>query len=178
MVAKSFPRKRVPTKNFHLNFWCSQNNFLKNGSLPKIFNLKFFGRKFFYGRKIISSKTGPNKNFDKYFLAEDLIMVGKSFPRKRVPTKNFHQKFCLWSQNQFLENGSLQNFIINIFLENGSYQKFSLKIYNRTFFYGRKIISSKTGPYQKFSSKFFLLKIFYGRKIISSKTGPYQKFST
>jgi len=121
LVAKSFPRKRVP---------------------PKIF-IKTFGSKIFYGCKIISSKTGPYQKFSskifwskivlwsqkhflengsipkifiKNFFEENFFMVAKSFPRKRVTTNNFHQQFCI-----------------------------------REFFYGRKIISSKTGPYQKFS---------------------------
>jgi len=116
IVAKSFPRKRVPTKNFQKyflgeNFLWSENHFLENGSLAKKFRQKC------YGRKIISSKTGPYQNFSTTIYGRKIFMVEKSFPRKRVTTNNF-QQFC-----------------------------------GREFFYGRKIISSKTGPYQKFSSQ-------------------------
>jgi hypothetical protein len=113
-------------------------------------------------------------------------MVAKSFPRKRVPTKNFSSKMFFRSQNNFLENGSLPKILINNFLvenyfkvakitcsKSGPYQKFSSK-----FFYSRKIISSKTGPYQKFSSNILRLKIFYRRKIVSLKWIPTKKFSS
>ena len=95
-------------------------------------------------------------------------MVAKSFPRKQVPTKNFHQIFLVENflrlQNHFLGN----RFDPKIFIKN-----FFSKI-----FYYCKIISSKTGLNQKFSSTFFWSIIFYGCKIISSKTGFNQKSST
>ena len=140
MVAKSFPRKQVPTKNFHQiylveTFLQSQNHFLENRFLLKTF-IKFFWSKFF--------------------------MVAKSFPRKQVPTKNFHQ---IWSKIVYGRK------IISS--KTGSYQKFS-ENFLVEIFYGRKIHSSKTGSHQKSSSKIFWLKNCYGRKIISSKIGSYQ----
>ena len=146
MVAKSFPRNQVRTKNFHQiflveNFLWSQNHFLQNKYLLKIF-IKFFWSKIFYCRKIISSKTGPTKNFHQLFLVENFygrkiissktscyfkfslnlfgrkfFMVAKSFPRKQVPTENVHQIFLvenfLWSQNHFLENRFLLKILSN-----------------------------------------------------------------
>jgi hypothetical protein len=64
MVGKSFPRKHVPTKNFHQKFvgrkffLLLQNNFLKNRFL-KNFHQKYFGR--------------------------IVLMVAKSFPQKQFP---------------------------------------------------------------------------------------------
>ena len=86
--AKSFPQKQVPTKifiKFHLveNFLWLQNHFLENRFIPK-FSLKLFGSKIF--------------------------LVGKSFPRKQVPTKKYQniltETFQL--QNHFFENRLLQ----------------------------------------------------------------------
>ena len=142
MVAKSFPRKQVPTKNFNQIFlvenclW-SQNHFLENRYLLKIV-IKFFGRKFFMVAKSFPPKQVPIKNVHQIFLVENfLLSQNHLFPRKQVPTKNFHQisldENCLWSQNHFLEN----RFILKIYM----------KFFRSKIFYGRKLISSKTGSY-------------------------------
>ena len=138
MVAKSFLRKQVPTKNFHQkcfgrNFVWSQNHFLENRFLPKIFINNFLVETF-YGRKIISSKTGSYQKFSSKIFWSKIFMVAKLFPRKQVPTKNVHQIFFgrkfLRSQNLSLEN----RFLPKIFINNSL-----VKI-----FCSRKIISSKT----------------------------------
>ena len=153
IVAKSFPRKQVPTKNFHEiclveNFLWSQNHFLENRFLLKMFIkfiwskiflwsqnhflenrfilkifIKFFWSKIFYGRKINSSKIGSYQQFLPNCLLENFFMVAKSFPWKQVPTNKFYQNFsvekCLWLQNHFLEYRFLPNiFIKTLLVEN------------------------------------------------------------
>jgi hypothetical protein len=111
MVAKSFPPKQVPTKNFHQiflveTFLWSESHFLENRFLPKIIN--FFWSKIFYGRKIISSKTGSYLKVLLKLFWSKICMDAKSCPRQQVPTNNFHEicfvENVLWSQNHFLGN--------------------------------------------------------------------------
>ena len=99
----------------------------------------------------------PTKNFHKLFLYK-FFMVAKSIPRKQFLTKNFNETFCgryffLWLQNHFLENRILTKIFI-------------------MFFCGKFIIVSKS-----YSRNFFLTNIFYGCKIGSSKTDSYQNIS-
>jgi hypothetical protein len=164
MVVKPFPRKQVPTKNFHQyflveNFLWLQNHSLENRFLPRIFIENFLVGKFFYDCKIISSKTGSYQKFSSVIFCRTFFIVAKSFPRKQVPTNNFHQKFLvqtfLWSK------------IISS--KTGSYQTFSSKSFWSKNFYGCKIISSKTGSYHKFSSVFFGRKFFMVAKSFPRK---------
>ena len=126
------------------NFLLFQHNFLEQ-VCTKHFLQKMFGRNF-YVCKIISSKTGYYLNFSSNIFGRKFFVVAKSFPRKQVCTKTFHQHFLVETflnlQNNFLENKFEPKVFIN---------KFRLKI-----FYICKIISSKTGLNQKFWSKFFL----------------------
>ena len=86
MVAKSFPRKQVWTKNFHKNF---------------------FGRKFFMVAKKFPTKQVWTKNFHKKFFDR------KIFGSYLIPRKWFyHHKHCgpkmideyFWFVNGFREN--------------------------------------------------------------------------
>jgi len=74
------------------NFLWLQNHFLGNRFPSKIFMETFFVENW-YRCKIISSKTGycKKKNHKKNVWWK----IAKSFPRKQVPTKNFHQKFLV-----------------------------------------------------------------------------------
>jgi len=72
LVAKSFPRKQHPAKNFHK---------------------KFFGLKFFMVPKSFPPKHVPTKNFHQKYFDRKILMVSKSFPRKQVPTKTFNKNF-------------------------------------------------------------------------------------
>ena len=128
MVAKSFPRKRVRTKNF-------QQLFIKN---------------IFHGRKIISSKKCPYQKFSlkifwsiifcRIFLwSQNHFLENGSVQKSFI--KNFLFKNFFWSKNHFLENGYvpkilLKNFFVenffwsqDHFLENGSV----IKIFNKRF---------------------------------------------
>ena len=71
-------------------------------------------------------------------------MFAKSFPRKQILTKHFHETFlvenCLWLQNDFLENRFEPKIIKEILVEN---------------FFRCTMISSKTDLNQIFPSKFF-----------------------
>ena len=78
MVPKTFPRKQVPTKNFHQ---------------------KPFGRKFFILAKSFPRKQVPTKNLQQTFILRQFLMVTKSFPQKKFPTKNFQLFF---GQNFFM----------------------------------------------------------------------------
>ena len=49
----------------------------------------------FYGCKFISSKTGLNRKFNTKLFGRKFVMVAKSFPRKMVLPKNFHQTFLV-----------------------------------------------------------------------------------
>ena len=141
------------------NFFWSKNHFLENGYVPKIFINKFSWSKFFYGRKIISLKTGPYLKLSQNFFLSKNVLVAKLFPRTLVPSKNFHQNFLvknfLWSQKNFLENGSLPKiFILNFcskiflwpqnhFLENVSQQNFSTKFFMVAKSLPRKLVPTK-----------------------------------
>ena len=137
MVAKSFPRNQVWTRNFHQKvfgrkFLWLQNHFLEIRLETKIF-IKIFFRKFFIIAKSFPRKQVWTRNFHQNFLVETFLwlqnhfleirfepkffinnffrqffMVAKSFPRKPVWTRNFHQNFSvetfLWMQNHFLGN--------------------------------------------------------------------------
>ena len=85
MVANSFPRKQVPTKNLNQKF------FVEN----------------FYCCKVVSSKTGSYQKFKKNIFGEKFFIDAKSFPRKQ-DVKKISQKFYvenwLWLQTHFLEN--------------------------------------------------------------------------
>ena len=186
----------------------------KTSSYQKLSSKSFLVEKF-YCCKIISSEMGSypkisvenflwmqchfleNRYIPKMFIeifCPNFFMIAKSFPRKQVPTKNFHQHFFgqnfLLLQHHFLENRFASKIYMIIFLDEH--------------FYGCKFVSSKTGSYQKFPSTFFWkksllsfknhflenrflpkifikifwLKIFYGCKMISSYTGSYLKFSS
>jgi len=47
MVAKSFPRKQDPSKNFHQQFFMVAKSFPRKQVPTKNFRYKFFGRKMF-----------------------------------------------------------------------------------------------------------------------------------
>ena len=77
MVAKSFPREKVATNNFHgkifdTNFLLFQNHFLWNRFEPKIFIENFLVENF-YDSKIISSGIGVNQKFSsRIFLSKNV----------------------------------------------------------------------------------------------------------
>ena len=100
--------------------------------------------------KSFPRKKVPTKNFHQNFFRLKFVIIAKSFPRKQVPSKIFIKLFLfehfLWLQNHFLQNRFVPKIFIHIFWS---------KI-----FYGCKIISSKTGSYQKFSSNLFLVQNF------------------
>ena len=139
MVAKPFPRKQIYTKIFINNFlfenvlWL-QNQLIGNGSF-KNFSWKPYSRKIF--------------------------KVAKSFPRKQVYTKHFHQ------------NVLVENFygckIIS--LKTGFDLKFSSNIFLLKIFYGYKIIFSKTGFNPKNVLQSYFGRTFFDCKIISSEIG-------
>jgi hypothetical protein len=94
MVAKSFLRKEVLTKNFHQNilveiFLWLQNHFLRRGFTQK-FSSKCFVRKCFMVGKSFPRKEVLTKNFHQNFFGRKFFMVAKSFPRKL----GFYQKFA------------------------------------------------------------------------------------
>jgi hypothetical protein len=111
------------------------------GPYPK-FSSYFFGRKFFYGREIISSKTCPKQKFSTKFIYGRKIKSSKTGPYKNFRLF-FWSKIYLWSENHFFENGSLP--------------KISIENFFAKMFYGRKIISSKTGPTKNFHLNIFMV---------------------
>ena len=149
MVVKSFPWKQVPTKIFHQIFlWL--HNFLKNRFPPKIFIQHCLVENFLWSQNHFLQNRFLPKIFISNFCSKFFI-VAKSFPRKQVPTKNFHRKFSsrkifLWLQNYFLENSFLPkificNFVVenflwlqNHFLENTFLPKISIKTFGPKFF--------------------------------------------
>ena len=143
MVAKSFPRKQVHNKNFHVKFLveiflCLQNHFLENRFTPKIF-MNVFWSKTFYGCKIISSKTGSNQKLSmKYFWSK--IYCCKLISSRTGSHQIFSSKF-LWSKIFCLQNN---------FLENRFEPKIFVKHLWSKMFVGCKIISSKTCLNNKF----------------------------
>ena len=142
MIAKSFPgkqvcKKKIFGKNFCRKFLWLQNHFLENRVTGKSFLRKIFLSKIFYDCKIISWKTDLQ---DKYFW------------------ENFLVKIFLWLQNHFLEN----RFTAKSFLR---------KMFCRKFFMIAKSFPGKQVCKKTFLGKRFWSKFFYGCKIISSKTG-------
>ena len=76
------------------NFLWLQNHFLENRFKPKIF-IGNFSSKYFYGCKIISSKTGSTKNFHQKIFVENLLSLQNHFPEIRLETKIFIKIFFL-----------------------------------------------------------------------------------
>jgi len=145
IVAKSFPRKLVCTKNFHKKSLVENCLLLQNHFLENWFAPKIFIKtilvEIVFCFIIIYSKTGLDQNFHQKNFGRNFFMVAKSFPRKQVRTKYFHQK----------------NF-------------------GRTFFIIGKSFTRKLVCTKNFLKKKFWLKIFCCCKIISSKTGLHRKF--
>ena len=52
-----------------------------------------FGRKFFMTAKSFPRKQVTTKNFHQKFFGRNFFMVGKSFSRNQVSNKNLHQTF-------------------------------------------------------------------------------------
>ena len=132
MVAKSFPRKQVLIKIFKQKFFAAiflwlQNHFLENRFEQNIFikhvpvqNVLWLQNRFLENRfeqksfikkfaKSFPRKQVWTKNFHQQFFGPKFFIVPKTFPRKQVLTKNIHENFLvenfLWLQNLFLEAG-------------------------------------------------------------------------
>jgi len=169
MVAKSFPLKLVVTKDFGHNF---------------------FGRKFFYRCKIISSKTGPyKKTASQFFWSENFkgckIISSKAGSYQNISVKRILVENFLWLQNHYLENRFIpkiflvENFLWlqNHFLENWLFPRILLRIFwDENFFIIAISFPQRQVPTKKVSSHIFCSKIFFGCKIIFSKTGSYPRF--
>ena len=152
IVAKSFPRREVWTKNFHQQFFG-----------PKLCMVaKWFTRNRFEQNIFI-------KNLQNRFLENRF--------EQKIFINNFLVQNFLWLQNRLLETGLNKKFSSKICKivssKTGLSKIFSSTIFWPKFFYGCKIVYSKTGENQK-----FLFKTFYGCKTISSRRGFNQKFSS
>ena len=93
-------------------------------------------------------------------------MTAKSFPRKQVYTKNFHQNFF----------GRKFFWLHNHFLKNRLHQKKLIKNFWSKIFHNCKTTSSKTCLHQKKLIKNIWSKIFHNCKTTSSKTCLHQCF--
>ena len=151
MVAKSLPRKQVPTKNFHQKcfgwklVW-SQNHFLETDSYQKFSSIIFWWKNFWWSQHHFLENRFQPKNFHQFFLVENV----------------------LWSQNHFLEN----KFLLKIFIKfvwskifyyrkitsskTGSYWKFSSNFFGRKFFMVAKSFPPKQGPTKNFHQIFLV----------------------
>jgi len=144
MVAKSFPRKQVPNKNFHQHFlvetfYGCKIISMEIGSYQK-FSSTFFGRKFFMDAVIFLLHI-----FIKIVLLK-IFMVAKSFPRKQVPKKNF----IIFFLSEIFHCCKIISSKI------GSYQKFSLKYFWSIIFMGAKTFPRTEVLTEIFHRNFFV----------------------
>ena len=122
MVAKSFTRKQVLTNNFHEsflveNFLWLQNQFLENRFWLKIF-IKNFCWNIFIVAKTFPRKQVWTKNFHQKFFGSISFMVAKSFPRIQVLIKNLRQKFYCWKFFMVAKSLPRKQVLIKIFVNN------------------------------------------------------------
>ena len=107
MVAKSFPRKQVWSKNFHKNLF-GRKIFIVAKSFPRKqvwtrnFHQKYLVENFLWLQNHFHDNRFEPKIFIRNVLCRKCFMVAKSFPWKQVPTKNVHQNIFvgifLWFQ--------------------------------------------------------------------------------
>jgi hypothetical protein len=82
MLAKSLPRKQVPTKKFlQKGFWSKIFYGSKTSSLSKFSSTNFLVE-ILYGCKIISSKQGSYKKLGLKKICRKFFMFAKPFSRK------------------------------------------------------------------------------------------------
>jgi len=130
-----------------------QNHFIENR-----FELKIFWLKISYGCKIISLKTGFIRKCSPIIFGRQCFFVAKSFPRKEVWTKKFHEQFfvgwILWWKN--------------ISSKTGWNQKFSTTTLWSKFFMVAQDVPQKQVLTKNYPEK-FLVENFYGCKMICSE---------
>ena len=125
------------------------------------------------------AKSFPRKQvYSKYFHQKNfgphLIIVAKSFPRKQVYTKYFGKKN--FGRKQFSSKNVWSRIFMGKFFVDEIHSKtFRLKNLNNS--WSKICMVGISFPPKQSSSKHFWSKIFYCCKIISSKTGLNQKFS-